>query len=138
VLNYDAVYPANSTRPVGTPILKMLDANFNIVHSDLNAIITGPGRGNFPAGTYRPNPVEPDRNQPFREFTVVYHDEIEAVQAFPQFNDPIHGQPNPLAFTLHSVRDGFAINYGTGGIGAEILANRFGVGPMHKCTECLF
>ena len=116
----------------------MLDANNNIVHSDLNAIITGPGRGNFPAGTYRPNPVEPDRNQPFREFTVVYHDEIKAVQAFPQFEDEINGQPNPLAFTLHSVRDGFAINYGTGGIGAEILANRFGVGPMAKCTECLF
>ena len=115
-----------------------MNANNNIVHTDLNAIITGPGRGNFPSGTYRPNPVEPDRNQPFREFTVVYHDEIQAVQAFPQFDDEINGQPNPLAFTLHSVRDGFAINYGTGGIGAEILANRFGVGPMHKCTECLF
>ena len=94
----------------------MLDANNNIVHSDLNAIITGPGRGNFPAGTYRPNPVEPDRNQPFREFTVVYHDEIKAVQAFPQFEETNpDGTPNPLAFTLHSVRDAFAINYGTGG-----------------------
>lgn len=138
VIDYNAVYPANSTRPAGTPILKMLDVNNNIVHTDINAIITGPNRGNFPAGTYRPNPVEPDRNQPFREFTVVYHDEIQAVQAFPQFDDEINGAPNPLAFTLHSVRDGFAINYGTGGIGAEILANRFGVGPMHKCTECLF
>ncbi|HKV33415.1 MAG TPA: hypothetical protein VJP89_03825 [Pyrinomonadaceae bacterium] len=138
VINYDAVYPANSTRPAGTPILKMLDANNNIVHSDINAIVTGPNRGPFPPGTYRPNPVEPDRNQPFREFTVVYHDEIKAVQAFPQFDDTINGQPNPLAFTLHSVRDGFAINYGTGGIGAEILANRFGVGPMAKCTDCLF
>ena len=139
VLNYDAVYPSGSTRPAGTPILKMLDANNNIVHSDLNAIITGPARGNFPAGTYRANPVEPDRNQPFREFTVVYHDEIKAVQAFPQFEDTNKdGTPNPLAFTLHSVRDAFAINYGTAGIGAEILANRFGVGPMAKCTECLF
>jgi hypothetical protein len=141
VLNYDAVYPPNSTRPAGTPILKMLDANNNIVHSDLNAIITGPGRGNFPEGTYRPNPVEPDRNQPFREFTVVYHDEIKAVQAFPQFeesDEEAGEEPNPLAFTLHSVRDAFAINYGTAGIGAEILANRFGVGPMAKCTECLF
>jgi manganese oxidase len=138
VINYDAVYPTNSTRPANTPILKILDANNNIVHSDLNAIVTGPNRGAFPSGTYRPNPVEPDRNQPFREFTVVYHDEIKAVQAFPQFDDEINGQPNPLAFTLHSVRDGFAINYGTAGIGAEILANRFGVGPMAKCTECLF
>ncbi len=39
---------------------------------------------------------------------------------------------------LHSVRDGFAINYGTGGIGAEVLANRFNVGPMHDCPECLY
>jgi hypothetical protein len=51
VLDYDAVYPTNSTRPAGTPILKMLDANNNVVHTDLNAVITGPGRGNFPAGT---------------------------------------------------------------------------------------
>ena len=98
--------------------------NDKIVHSDLNAIITGPNKGRFPAGTYRPNPRRPDRDQPFREFTVVYHDEIKAVQAFPQFEDPV------LQHTLHSVRDGFAINYGTGGIGAEILANRLGVGPM--------
>src|SRR5688500_11099788 len=140
ILNYDAVYPTGNARPAGTPILKMLDANNNIVHSDLNAIITGPNRGPFPPGTYRPNPVEPDRNQPFREFTTVYHDEIQAVQAFPQFeeSDEIGEPPNPLAFTLHSVRDAFAINYGTGGIGAEILANRFGVGPMAKCTDCLF
>src|SRR5215217_6405 len=32
ILDYDAVYPINSTRPAGTPILKMLDANNNIVH----------------------------------------------------------------------------------------------------------
>ncbi len=137
VLDYNAVYPAGQSRPAGTPILKMLDANNNIVHTDLNAIVTGPGRGPF--NQYPPNPVEPDRNQPFREFTTVYHDEIFAVQAFPQFDESKEGEPsNPLAFTLHSVRDAFAINYGTGGIGAEILANRFGVGPMAKCTECLF
>ncbi len=138
VINYDAVYPAGSTRPANTPILRILDANNNIIHSDLNAIITGPNRGRFPEGTYKPNPTEPDRNQPFREFTVVYHDEIKAVQAFEQFNDEINGQPNPLAFTLHSVRDAFAINYGTAGIGAEIIANRLGVGPMGNCTECLY
>ncbi len=110
----------------------MLDANNNIVHTDLNAVITGPNKGRFPAGTYRPNPVEPDRDQPFREFTVVYHDEIKAIQAFPQFEDPV------LSHTLYSVKDGFAINYGTGGIGAEILANRLGVGPMANCTECKY
>ena len=131
IINYDAVYPAGHPR-AGQPILKMLDANNNIVHTDLNALITGPNKGRFPAGTYRPNPVEPDREQPFREFTVVYHDEIKAMQAFPQFEDPV------LSHTLYSVKDGFAINYGTGGIGAEILANRLGVGPMANCTECKY
>jgi hypothetical protein len=131
ILNYDVVYPAGHPR-AGQPILKILDANNNIVHSDLNAVITGPNKGRFPAGTYRPNPVEPDRDQPFREFTVVYHDEIKAIQAFPQFEDPV------LSHTLYSVKDGFAINYGTGGIGAEILANRLGVGPMANCTECKY
>ena len=131
IINYDAVYPAGHPR-AGQPILKMLDADNNIVHTDLNAVITGPNKGRFPAGTYRANAVEPDRDQPFREFTVVYHDEIKAIQAFPQFEDPV------LSHTLYSVKDGFAINYGTGGIGAEILANRLGVGPMANCTECKY
>jgi hypothetical protein len=131
VINYDATYTTKAR--YGTPILKILDANNNIVHSDLNAIITGPGRGNFPAGTYRPNRTSPNRDQAFREFTVVYHDEIKAVQAFPKFfEDPV------LGHTLYSVKDGFAINYGVAGIGSEILANRLKVGPMANCTECLY
>jgi len=125
------------TTPAGQPILdynkfKMLDANLNIVYTDLNAIITGPNKGRFPAGTYRPNATEPDRDRPFREFTVVYHDEARSVQSFPQFRDPI------LKHTLASVADKFAINYGMAGAGAEILANRLGVGPMFNCTECKY
>ncbi|HEU4837223.1 MAG TPA: hypothetical protein VFS90_22520 [Pyrinomonadaceae bacterium] len=121
----------------GQPLLdynkfSMLDANLNIVSTDLNAIITGPNKGRFPAGTFRPNATEPDRDRPFREFTVIYHDEIQDIQAFPQFRDPI------LKHTLHSVEDKFAINYGVAGVGAEILANRLGVGPMFNCTECKF
>ena len=54
------------------------------------------------------------------------------MQAFPQF------EGRELGHTLHSARDAFAINYGTGGIGAEVLANRFKVGPMHACTECKY
>ncbi|HEX8475577.1 MAG TPA: multicopper oxidase domain-containing protein [Pyrinomonadaceae bacterium] len=131
IINYDAVYPAGHPR-VGQPILRILQGN-QIVHDDLRAIITGPARGAFPPGTYESFPVQPNRNQPFREFTLVYHDEIKAVQAFPQFfEDPI------LSHTLHSVRDAFAINYGTGGIGSEVLANRLGVGPVHDCPECLY
>ncbi|MFQ5719441.1 MAG: copper oxidase [Acidobacteriota bacterium] len=112
----------------GTPIFKMLDAAGNIVHTDLTAIISGPFTNPYPA-----NPSFPDRDQSFREFTLIYHDEIGAVQAFPQFfNDPV------LTHTTHSVRDAFAINYGTGGIGSEILANRLGVGPEATCTGCKY
>ena len=136
IINYNAVYPAGNPR-AGQPILKMLDAGNNIVYTDINAVIAGSdpmgtSRGAFPAGTFRATPVNPNRDQPYREFTVIYHDEIGAVQAFPQFEDPV------LKHTLHSVRDGFAVNYGTGGIGAEIIANRIGVGPMFACTECKY
>ncbi|HEX6043412.1 MAG TPA: hypothetical protein VFZ22_02900 [Pyrinomonadaceae bacterium] len=130
IINYDAVYPVGHPK-AGKPIIKMLNGD-TIVHTDLNAIITGPNKGRFAAGTFRANQTEPDRDRPFREFTVVYHDEIKAIQAFPQFLDPV------LIHTLHSVRDGFGINYGVAGVGAEILANRLGVGPMHACTECKF
>jgi manganese oxidase len=134
ILNYDAVYP-DWHRYRRQPILKILNRNGVIVHSDLTAIITGENLGKLPAGTYPPVAVAPNRDWPFREFTLVYHDEIGAVQAFPQFEQD---GPGGLADTLHGGRDAFAINYGTGGIGAEILANRLNVGPMAFCDECLF
>ncbi len=135
IINYNAVYPWWH-RYRGLPILKIMNKHRIIVHQDLNAIITGPGRGKFPAGTFRDIPVvAPNRDWPFREFTIIYHDEIGAVQAFPHFED---GHPSNLEFTLHGSRDAFAINYGSGGIGSEILANRLGVGPMKDCKECLF
>ena len=129
ILNYEATYAS------GKPILNMLSGN-EIVHTDITAIIAGssPATGGafptnaFPANTY----LHPQRHQAFREFVTIYHDEIGAVQAFPHFEDAV------LSHTLHSGRDAFAINYGTGGIGAEVLANRLGVGPMHNCTECLY
>src|ERR1041385_4779106 len=130
VINYDAVYPTGHPK-AGQPILKMLNVD-TIVNTDLNAIITGPNKGRFATGTYRANATNPDRDKPFREFTVIYHDEVQDVQAFPQFEDPV------LSHTLHSVEDKFAINYGIAGIGAEILANRLGVGPMFNCTECKY
>ena len=131
IINYDAVYPALH-RFAGKPILKMLDAD-HVVYSDLTAVITGPGRGYFGQGgspAYPPNASEPNRNEPFREFTVVFHDESAVIQAFNTFNDP------NFLFTLHGVRDGKSINYGSGGIAAEVLANRFGVGPTANCAEC--
>lgn len=116
----------------GRPILSLLDGN-KLAHSDLNAIITGPNQGKFNPAVEPKNAVYPDRLDPFREFTVVFHDEIKAVQAFPDwFNDPV------LSHTLHGVRDGFAINYGTGGIGSEVIANRLGLGPMKDCVDCKY
>ena len=131
-INYGAVYTSGPL--TGRPILSMLKGD-TIVWSDVSAIITGPNRGNFAASAY-PSPVVPvfpDRLRPFREHTVIFHDEVGLVQAF----DPIFDSTQ-FKFTLHGGRDAFAINYGTGGIGAEILANRFGLGPMWKCNDCKF
>ncbi|HEX5724634.1 MAG TPA: multicopper oxidase domain-containing protein, partial [Longimicrobiaceae bacterium] len=131
VLNYDATYPTGHPL-AGRTILKMVQ-NGKLVHSDLTAIITGPNKGRIPAGTYDTVVVERDRHRPFREFTIIFHDEIGIIQAFDSiFEDP------KFEHTLHSGRDAFAINYGTGGIGAEVLANRFGVGPMWDCNECKY
>jgi hypothetical protein len=135
-IDWDAAYPPGHPR-AGLPILKITDDQEQIVHSELRAIIVGSdpegnGQGRFPGNLYPENPVLPDRAQPFREFVIVYHDEIGAVQAFPIFTDPV------FEHTTHSGRDAFAINYGTGGIGAEILANRFDVGPMWDCPECKY
>jgi hypothetical protein len=33
--------------------------------------------------------------------------------------------------TLQGVRDSFMSNYGSGGMGPEIIANRLHVGPLH-------
>jgi len=150
LLNYEATYISGPQ--AGAPVLNMLSSTNEIIKSDLTAMITGPidpatnKPGRFPAGTFFKNPQLPDREQPFREFTIIYHDEIGAVQAFPEFfnPDPTKNPPPPnegpidvgLGFTLHSVVDGFAINYGVGGIGSEILANRLGVGPQWNCNEC--
>ncbi|MGG5812522.1 multicopper oxidase domain-containing protein [Falsiroseomonas sp. CW058] len=142
-IDYDAVFPAGHPR-AGRPILAMRQGN-RIVHGDITAIVTGPGRGNL-AVDYVPNPaLEPNatleqapgagprrREEPFREFTAVFHDEIAAVQAFPHYDDPV------LGHTLAGVGDKFAINYGVAGIGSQVLASRLGIGPAAHCAECKY
>jgi len=95
--------------------------------------------GHFPPSIYplesvgKRNPTVPNRLEPFRELTVAFHDEVQTTQAFPKwFGDPV------LSHTLHGVRDSFMINYGSGGIGSEIIANRLGIGPMHDCVNCAY
>lgn len=138
IIDYDAVYPPGH-RFEGLPILKMLHGN-ELVHSDLSAIITGPNRGFFPEGIFpEVEIIAPDinglprtRREPFREFSIIFHDQIESVQAFPEFRDPV------LGYTLSNARDQFPINYGSGGIGAEVLANRKEIGPAADCTDCKY
>src|SRR5262249_47648379 len=116
------------------------DSKMNLVYSDLTAIITGPNHGKFvSAPPCDPNlgciNIEPNRLDPYREFTIEYHELMDTVQAFPIFGQ---SQPQDMATTLGASGDAFAINYGSGGIGAEILANRFGLGPMGSCADCRF
>lgn len=143
VIDYEAIYPNQAPWTLegkaGLPILNTLQGNA-IVHSELEAMILGPNAdGTFPPSTYPlesknlRNPTIPNRLEPFRDFAQLWHDEPSATQAFPGFyNDPVFG------YVLAGVKDGFMINFGSGGIGSEIIANRLGVGPMHDCLTCTY
>jgi manganese oxidase len=67
----------------------------------------------------------------YREFTVVFHDELKTVYAKPF-------EELETAEQLAGVGDGFAINYGASGMGSALLANRKGIGPAKDCAECLY
>ncbi|GKS69439.1 hypothetical protein W03_14430 [Nitrosomonas sp. PY1] len=149
IVNYEATYPDDCAingvwcqeGKAGKPILNMVREKDNrIIHGDINAMIIGPNAdGSFPNDTYplekigERNPTLPNRLEPFREFVSIFHDENAATQAFPYFFE--HPE---LGHTLHGVRDAFMINYGSGGIGAEIIANRLKAGPMHDCLDCAY
>lgn len=121
-LDYDAVDAD------GNPYLNMLKSTgqedeagrkiYNLVHSDLNAVV------------WEANPEDPEVPA-FREFTVVFHDELKTFYAN-QF------QELETSRQLSGVRDGFAINYGASGMGSILLANRKGIGPSAQCVECLY
>jgi hypothetical protein len=160
ILDYEAVYPNEepwtSEGKAGLPIVNMITPTGETVHSNLDAVVAYGADtfqlaypeeaggyygslGHFPPSAYPlesvglRNPTVPNRLEPFREFTIAFHDEVTARQAFPAwFEDPI------FQHTLHGVRDSFMINYGSGGIGSEIIANRLGVGPMHDCVNCAY
>ncbi len=146
LVNYLALYPPGAKYPSGqpiptdTPVLSMLapppdpvhvplKRHFQLIAGDLTAVITGPNHDRWPYSIngplFRENPSSPDRRQPYREFTIVYHYDFATVQAFPQLNNVNSGYASTGG-------DYFGINYGCAGIGAEILANRLGVGPMGR------
>ncbi|HKS22873.1 MAG TPA: hypothetical protein VJZ76_08765 [Thermoanaerobaculia bacterium] len=129
IINYDAT-------DNNGPILKLYttgsDGSRTLVHTDLTAIITGPYAGALPCSPYAEPQPTPNGHQPFREFGIHYHDDFLTTLAFPQ------QRTGALAGPLTAGRDFFAINYGIGGIGTEVLANRIGVGPMRTCVTCMF
>ena len=133
-VNYQATYKSGISK--GNPILNMLkkldsDYTYELVYTDPTAIITGPNAGAFPNN---PFPVQqyPDREQPYREFNIMYHEQTQGTQAFAEF------RKGNLANTLNAGGDFFAINYGSAAIGPEIWSNRIGVGPMYDCVTCQY
>ena len=131
-LDYDGARYASGPRR-GTPILAMLDRG-EIVHSDLNAVVALTG-----ADADHNDTTDASRKctdyvfgnscgKSYREFTVIMHDEVKAVQAFAELED----ESNPL----HAIRDNMGINYGVGSMGAMVVARNRRVGPTKDCPEC--
>lgn len=123
-----SAYLVQATPGDGVYHLGIFKAELELIYSDLTAIITGPDAGRFSYGnnspTFRTNPASPDRRQPYREYTIIYHQAFFTTQAFSQF------QNDNMQTVLQAGGDNFAINYGSAAIGPEIVANRIGVGPM--------
>ncbi|MDD0974744.1 manganese-oxidizing multicopper oxidase MnxG [Pseudomonas fontis] len=143
VVDYQARYPQRepwiTEGKAGMPILAMVEGS-EIISSEADAIVMGPNTdGSFPPSTYplesigKRNPALPNRLEPFRDFASIFTDEAAVSQAFPGYwADPVMGH------VLEPARDSFMINYGSGGMGAEVVANRLGVGPMHDCLSCAY
>ncbi|PHR26403.1 MAG: hypothetical protein COA38_14950, partial [Fluviicola sp.] len=91
----------NALDTQGNPILRMYTSSPDrphyreLIHTDLTAIITGPNAGRFPysenSSSFNNVPASPDRRQPYREFSIHYHEAQNIVQAFPVFYNDITG-----------------------------------------------
>lgn len=120
--------PPDPKAPDSNGTLEFFACQLKLVYSDLTAIITGPNARGFSFGQEGPefydNPASPDRRQPYREMTIIYHQGGNIVQAFRQWSN------NNLFRMINAGLDQFGINYGFAAIGPEIVANRLDVGPM--------
>ncbi|MEE4015909.1 hypothetical protein V1T76_27880 [Roseibium sp. FZY0029] len=138
----DAMMPvANMLRDCGTDVISLPGRESQtlpvreIVHGDINAIIVpplAPAAEPGGAGTLNQNnPYEKPIAEPFREFVVIFHDELksfytkemESLGSFEQFS---------------GIGDGFGINYGASGAGSIVLANKLKIGPAADCPECAY
>ncbi|MEY4753428.1 MAG: hypothetical protein RJA44_1103, partial [Pseudomonadota bacterium] len=124
LINYEAVDKTGQFGPVGNPLLNMHKSlgggRYQLVHADINAVIQD----------YVPvsDGYSVTNEGWFREFTLVFQDELKTVQAYADLID--------AKGSGAGIRDGFAINYGASGAGTIVAANRLGVGPAAGCTEC--
>ena len=116
----------------GKPVLNMLRPvsgayeTYDLVHGDINAIIVDC------AAPYKElERCRGKHSDAFREFTVIFHDELKTFYADEFTALEQFGQ-------LTGIGDGFAINYGASGMGTVLLANRLGIGPAKDCLECLY
>jgi hypothetical protein len=160
IIDYQARYPVGHPRAC-TPVLRMvampqavqsgkcqnlLGASPDTFYGDLTAIVTGPKTGDFTGDgpVFDKISASPDRREPYREFSIHYHELLNVTQAFNAFNSAptctgsTVNDNAGMGGVLTPGSDLFAINYGTGGISAEILANRYGVGPQKDCIDCKF
>lgn len=140
-LDYDGARHADGPQK-GLPILAMLDQRgprtWELVHTDLNAIVAlRDPDGSEPEDRHdTTSPARPCTGytwgtacgESYREFTVVMHDEVKAVQAFAELED----ETDPL----HAIKDGMGINYGVAGMGAMVVARQRNTGPAKDCLEC--
>lgn len=125
---YVEATPPPASGPAKAWMLKISNADLELIYGDLTAVITGPNAARFALSntspTFRNIPASPDRRQPYREYTIIYHQAFFAAQAFAAFSN------GNLVNVIQSGQDNFAINYGSGAIGPEVVANRLGIGPM--------
>ncbi len=115
-IDYQAQYPD------GTPVLSLLQSSgsnrYELLYGDVNAII-------------HEVQTQPLETPAFREFTVVFHDELKTFYAN-EFREL------DTEFSLSGIGDGFAINYGASGLGTMLLANRKKIGPAKDCINCAY
>jgi hypothetical protein len=111
----------------GIPLLNLLRKegpdDYRLVGGGLDAIVVG-------------TPKNPQSI--YREFTVMFHDELKTRYAAPFQALDTDDENNPLRLQVVGVRDGFGVNYGASGLGTILLANRAGLGPAGNCPECFY
>ncbi|MGI9502846.1 MAG: hypothetical protein ACR2RE_07305, partial [Geminicoccaceae bacterium] len=120
----------------GTPLLNMLKLApgtpdvYDLIHGDLNAVIVDCDSRHWKKDRCQDAFGTP-LDAAFREFTVIFHDELKTF-----YPEPIEELGEE--YQLEGIGDAFAINYGASGMGGILLANRKGFGPAKDCLECLY